>query len=226
MSYEHKTHIIDIALYKEEQGGRKVYLDYSRNPAGFSFDLLTPENRARYLSEIRNDVGEEKRRESPLYRLMEINPDSIQWFKERGIDLAKGDLIEVAECAQHFQGGVKIDEQARTTVSGLWAAEKQPVASTGRTGREATRCSIVRFSVRSQVSAAARAATSAKPADSAFYKREIQRFGNHLSGLASGEIALPRSAEASGRSWSKGQASFVPPRAFRMVWPRSGNSKA
>ena len=46
VSYEHKTHIIDIALYKERQGGHKVYLDYSRNPAGFSFDLLAPENRA------------------------------------------------------------------------------------------------------------------------------------------------------------------------------------
>ncbi len=77
VSYEHKTHIIDIALYKERQSGRKVYLDYSRNPAGFSFDMLTPENRARYMSEIRNDVGEEKRRHSPLRRLMEINPDSI-----------------------------------------------------------------------------------------------------------------------------------------------------
>ncbi len=122
VSYEHETHIIDIAVYKERQRGGKVYLDYSRNPEGFSFELLDEDAQRRYLSEVRGDMGEEKRRESPLARLMEINPESVAWFKDRGIDLARGDLIEVAECAQHFQGGVKIDEQARTTVAGLWAA--------------------------------------------------------------------------------------------------------
>lgn len=121
VSYEHKTHIIDIALYKEWRSGRKVYLDYSQNPAGFSFDLLTAENAARYRREMRTDLGAEKRDRSPLFRLMEINQPSIDWFLERGIDLAKGDLVEVAACAQHFQGGVKINVQARTTVPGLWA---------------------------------------------------------------------------------------------------------
>lgn len=121
VSYEHKTHIIDVALYKEWQAGNKVYLDYSQNPEGFDFSLLTPEVQDRYRSEIRVDLGEEKRRQSPLYRLQEINPASIEWFLERGIDIAKGDCVEVAACAQHFQGGIKIDEQARSTVEGLWA---------------------------------------------------------------------------------------------------------
>jgi succinate dehydrogenase / fumarate reductase flavoprotein subunit len=189
VSYEHKTHIIDIAVYRERQSGHKVYLDYSRNPAGFSFDMLTPENRTRYLSEIRKDVGEEKRRESPLYRLMEINPESIQWFKDRGIDLAKSDLIEVAECAQHFQGGVRIDEQARSTVPGLWAAGEAAGGQHGANrpgGNALLDCQV--FGKIAGV-AAARAASSARVGDAAFLNKEIHRFGNHITGLASGDIS-------------------------------------
>ncbi|MGO9118443.1 MAG: FAD-binding protein [Desulfomonilaceae bacterium] len=188
VSYEHKTHIIDIALYKERQSGRKVYLDYSSNPTGFSFDLLTRDVRVRYLSEIRNDIGEEKRHESPLYRLMEINPDSIHWFKERGIDLANGDPVEVAECAQHFQGGVKIDEQARTTVAGLWAAGEAAGGQHGANrpgGNALLDCQV--FGKIAGVEAA-RAAPFLKARDSAFYNRELQRSGNHVAGLVSGEI--------------------------------------
>jgi succinate dehydrogenase/fumarate reductase flavoprotein subunit len=188
VSYEHKTHIIDIALYKERQSGRKVYLDYSENPTGFSFDLLTRDVQVRYLSEIRKDVGEEKRQESPLYRLMEINPESIQWFKDRGIDLAKGDLVEVAECAQHFQGGVKIDEQARTTVAGLWAAGETAGGQHGANrpgGNALLDCQV--FGKIAGI-AAARATPFLRASDSSFCDRELQRFGNNAATLVSGEI--------------------------------------
>ena len=189
VSYEHKTHIIDIALYKERQKGGKVYLDYSRNPAGFSFDLLAQDARVRYLSEIRENLGEEKRRESPLYRLMEINPESIEWFKERGIDLVRGDLIEVAECAQHFQGGVKIDEQARTTVAGLWAAGEAAGGQHGANrpgGNALLDCQV--FGKIAGV-AAARSASPARGGDAAFLNGEMERFDTYLAGLASGEMS-------------------------------------
>ena len=122
VSYEHKTHVIDIALYKEWKAGRRTFLDFGRNPAGFSFDWLTEENQARYRREMSTDLGEAARNGLPLERLREINQPSIDWFAEYGIDLTKGDLIEVAACAQHFQGGIKIDAQARTRVPFVWAA--------------------------------------------------------------------------------------------------------
>ncbi len=122
VSYEHKTHIIDIALYKEWKAGRRTFLDFGRNPQGFSFEWLTAENQARYRSEMTMDLGEALRNKTPLERLREINQPSIDWFAEYGINLMKGDLIEVAACAQHFQGGIKINAQARTTVPGVWAA--------------------------------------------------------------------------------------------------------
>jgi succinate dehydrogenase/fumarate reductase flavoprotein subunit len=189
VSYEHKTHIIDIALYKEQQSGHKIYLDYGRNPEGFSFDLLAPDLRARYMTEIRNDVGEEKRHQSPFNRLAEINPDSIQWFKERGIDLAKGDLIEVAECAQHFQGGVKINQQARTTVAGLWAAGETAGGQHGanRPGGNA----LLDCQVFGKIAGAgaARAVSSAQAPNEALLKEEFQGFSDNLSEIASGEIS-------------------------------------
>ncbi len=122
VSYEHKTHIIDIALYKEWKAGNKTFLDFGRNPEGFSFECLTEENQARYRKEMSTDLGEKNRNRSPLERLREINQPSIDWFAEYGINLEKGDLIEVAACAQHFQGGIKINSQARTTVPFVWAA--------------------------------------------------------------------------------------------------------
>src|SRR5208283_5540105 len=118
--------------------------------------------------------------ESPLYRLMEINPESVEWFKDRGIDLAKGDLIEVAECAQHFQGGVKIDEKARTTVTGLWAAGETAGGQHGANrpgGNALLDCQV--FGKIAGVEAA-RAAPFLKARDSAFYNRELQRSGNHV----------------------------------------------
>ena len=62
------------------------------------------------------------------YLLDQTTEQLENWFAEHGIDLEKGDLIEVAACAQHFQGGVKIDEQACTTIPSVWAAgEYSPV---------------------------------------------------------------------------------------------------
>lgn len=122
VTYEHPTHIIDVAVYQEIAAGRKVYLDYSRNPAGFQWDELVEENHRRYYSEITVDLGTERRLASPLQRLKEINPESIAWLKERGLDLEAGAMIEVAPCIQHFQGGVKISQAGKTAVAGLYAA--------------------------------------------------------------------------------------------------------
>jgi succinate dehydrogenase / fumarate reductase flavoprotein subunit len=54
--------------------------------------------------------------------LKEINPASIEWLKEYGIDLEAGDRIEIAPSIQHFQGGVKIRERGNTSLKGLYAA--------------------------------------------------------------------------------------------------------
>ncbi|KJS82188.1 MAG: hypothetical protein JM58_15675 [Peptococcaceae bacterium BICA1-8] len=121
VSYEHKTHIIDIAVYKEINKGNKVFLDYSTNPTGFSFADLDPIWQERYNTEISNNLGKEARKASPLNRLKEINSPSIRWLKGHSLDVEVGEMVQIATCAQHFQGGVKIDEKGETNIKGLYA---------------------------------------------------------------------------------------------------------
>lgn len=121
VSYEHDTRILDIAVYKERLEGRKVYLDYSKNPHGFSYQKLDPALRKRYQREIKKEISLEEREEKPLNRLQEINPDSVSWLEEHGINITGGEMVEIAVCAQHFQGGIKINNRGETSVSGLYA---------------------------------------------------------------------------------------------------------
>lgn len=189
VSYEHKTHVIDIALYKETKSGHKVFLDYGSNPAQFSFDMLTADTQARYQSEIRVNLGEEKRRKSPLYRLQEINPAAIEWFSKRGIDLLKGDLIEVAACAQHFQGGIKIDEQARTTVAGLWAVGETAGGQHGANrpgGNALLDCQVFGKIAGEDAAHASRLMTSP---DEGVLRKELQEFIAQVSCMETGDIS-------------------------------------
>jgi len=122
VSLEKKTHLIDVAVFKEMTKGGRIFLDYSTNPRDFTFRDLKGLWQERYKREIKNRKRDQERDESPLHRLEEINSDSIQWLKEYGIDLHAGDRIEIAPSVQHFQGGVKIGERANTSLRGLYAA--------------------------------------------------------------------------------------------------------
>jgi len=122
VSYEQPTKTIDIAIYKEIMAGRRVYFDYSDNPRGFRLELLDNDLYERYMREIVLEIGLEFRERNPLFRLMEINPDSVEWLKKKGIDLSIIGNLEVIPAIQHFLGGVKIRERANTTLRGLYAA--------------------------------------------------------------------------------------------------------
>jgi len=122
ISQREPSRIIDIAVSREMADGKRVFLDYSSNPTGFEFDDLPEEIRQRYESEKKIPIADEERKRSPFHRLREINPDSIAWLKEHDVDLEAGDTIGIAPAAQHFQGGVKIDRLAETSVRNLYAA--------------------------------------------------------------------------------------------------------
>ena len=122
VSREKKTHRIDVAVSKETAQGRKVFLDYSRNPSGFLFRDLEARWQNRYKRETKGDGQGEERNRSPLARLKEINPESVEWLKENGVNLEAGAPLEIAEAGQHFQGGVKIREKGNSTLRGLYAA--------------------------------------------------------------------------------------------------------
>ncbi len=122
VSLEKKTHLIDVAMFKEIAQGHRVSLDYSINPDGFRFQDLDPKWQERYEKEVKSRIDPDRRSASPFLRLSEINPDVIDWLKVHGIDLRRGEPMEIAPCIQHFQGGVKIRGKGDTSLKGLYAA--------------------------------------------------------------------------------------------------------
>jgi len=122
VSNEKRTYLIDVAVFKEIAKGRRVFLDYSANPQDFQFQDFEMKWQEKYKNEIKREISDEERSKSPLHRLSEINPESIEWLKGYGIDLAAGERIEIAPAIQHFQGGVKIREKGDTSLKGLYAA--------------------------------------------------------------------------------------------------------
>lgn len=91
--------IIDILVYIETViKGRKVYLDFRKDPQGYSIQDMPAE--ARDYLEKSNAL-----QDTPLARLTHMNPGAVELYKEHNIDLAS-EALEVAICAQHNNGGL------------------------------------------------------------------------------------------------------------------------
>ncbi|MFN3282807.1 MAG: FAD-binding protein [Pseudothermotoga sp.] len=117
VSYESPTKVIDLAVDVHIKKGHKVYLDFRENPAYFSVDRI-PQEILRWSEKADRNlfIGTK-----PYERLIKINPDVFEWLKQRHIDLSK-EPLQVQNSLQHFQGGVKIDGDARTSIKGLYVA--------------------------------------------------------------------------------------------------------
>ena len=120
LSVEHPAHQIDLLVARELGKGKQVFLDFSTNPQGFSWEKLTEDLVSQYQTEQSQDLGK-RRFTSPLARLKEINQPAIQWLAQHGVDLEAGDLLEIRPQAQHFQGGVWINAKAEASLPGLYA---------------------------------------------------------------------------------------------------------
>ncbi|MBQ9776708.1 MAG: FAD-binding protein [Lentisphaeria bacterium] len=91
--------LIDIFTYIETvERGRRVYLDYRSDPADLDFNKLSPETRE-YL-ERSNAIAD-----TPLKRLQILNQPAIDLYARYGIKL-ETDMLEIAVCAQHNNGGL------------------------------------------------------------------------------------------------------------------------
>jgi len=91
--------LIDILVYVEcEVMRRRVFLDFRRDPEGFTFDGLSGEARE-YLRKSGALL------ETPIGRLVRMNPSAIELYRDHGIDIAK-EPLEIAVCAQHNNGGL------------------------------------------------------------------------------------------------------------------------
>jgi succinate dehydrogenase/fumarate reductase flavoprotein subunit len=108
--------LIDRAVYIEKHlKGKRIYLDFMRNPLEQTFDLskINPTAYA-YLANS-NALGTK-----PIDRLLQLNPGAYRLYKDRGIDLAK-EYIEIDVLPQHHNGGVGINIWWETSMPHLFA---------------------------------------------------------------------------------------------------------
>ncbi|MBQ8654066.1 MAG: FAD-binding protein [Clostridia bacterium] len=103
---------IDLLVKAQEDLGRKVYMDFRRNPAGYDESDLSDEARD-YLA----NCGALKA--TPFERLKAINAPAIQLYRDHGIDV-ETEMLQVSVCAQHHNGGVMVDSCWQSTVPGLY----------------------------------------------------------------------------------------------------------
>lgn len=103
---------IDIAVHEQTKAGRKVYLDFTRNPDGFCFDSLSEEAKA-YLESTGATA------DTPIERLKILNSKAIDVYSRQGIDISKQKL-RIAVCAQHNNGGIYTDNNYQTNIEGLY----------------------------------------------------------------------------------------------------------
>jgi succinate dehydrogenase / fumarate reductase flavoprotein subunit len=106
--------LVDLAIVKEKRAGRKVFMDFNRNPlpvpgdAEFDLERLDPDVRA-YLANAGALL------EKPLDRLRKMNPLSIELYKRYKYDITR-DPLEFAVNNQHMNGGLAVAARRKTPV--------------------------------------------------------------------------------------------------------------
>lgn len=94
--------LIDLLVFRETaERGRRVFLDYRRDPDDFDFSALGAETRD-YLERSQAVAG------SPCERLQRLNSPALELYRRHHIDLAR-EPLEIAVCAQHNNGGLAAD---------------------------------------------------------------------------------------------------------------------
>jgi succinate dehydrogenase/fumarate reductase flavoprotein subunit len=107
--------VIDLLVYAESRKGRRVFLDYRRNPlkkAAIDFSALSAEAHG-YLAAAGACFG------VPLERLEKMNKPALDFFRGSGIDLGT-EMLEIALCAQHNNGGLGVDHRWQSNIEGLF----------------------------------------------------------------------------------------------------------
>ena len=114
----HGSSVIDLLVYREcVLKGRRVYLDFTKNPFGMEsieYKKLSDEAYS-YLEKAGALFG------TPIERLAEMNAPAIALYLDKGLDIRK-EYLEIALCAQHNNGGIAVDMWWQTSVRGLFCA--------------------------------------------------------------------------------------------------------
>ena len=110
--------VIDLLVYREcVLRGRRVFLDYTKNPFGLENIEYTKlsKDAYEYLYKAEAMFG------TPIERLKKMNTPAIELYRSKGLDIEK-EYLEIALCAQHNNGGIAVDLWWQTSIRGLFAA--------------------------------------------------------------------------------------------------------
>ena len=111
--------LVDLLVYRETVlRGRRVFLDFRSNPRGrWDPSQLAPEA-YEYLDKAGViGLGDS----TPIQRLQHVNRPAYEFYLGRnpGVDL-ETDLLEIAVCAQHNNGGLSVDQWWQANLEGLF----------------------------------------------------------------------------------------------------------
>ncbi len=108
--------VIDLLVYRESvMRSRRVFLDFTKNPFGkdsLDYEALSGEAKE-YLKNAGACFG------TPIERLKHMNEPAIELYASKGVDLYH-EMLEIALCAQHNNGGIAVDMWWQTCVEGLF----------------------------------------------------------------------------------------------------------
>ena len=105
---------VDLAVFREKQKGRRVFLDYRKNPSAVD------DNGALRVEKLSEKAFEYLKNSDallpkPIERLEKMNRPAIDLYASHGIDLYT-ERLEIAVCAQHCNGGLAV-QNSRESVS-------------------------------------------------------------------------------------------------------------
>jgi succinate dehydrogenase / fumarate reductase, flavoprotein subunit len=111
--------LLDLAIFRESAAGRRVFMDFNRNPlpvpgdAAFSLDRLDEDVRS-YLGNAGAVQG------LPIERLQHMNPLAIELYRRYKVNIA-AEPLEFAVNNQHMNGGIMVDVWGRSNLAGCYA---------------------------------------------------------------------------------------------------------
>jgi succinate dehydrogenase / fumarate reductase flavoprotein subunit len=111
--------LFDLAVFREMQAGRQVFMDFLRNP------LPVPGDAPFELVRLDADVHAYLAKSgallpTPIERLRQMNPLAIELYQRYKLDLTQAPL-PFAMNNQHMNGGLAVDTWGRTNLRGCYA---------------------------------------------------------------------------------------------------------
>lgn len=111
--------LVDMAIAREQKLGRKVFMDFLRNPEPVPEDL--PFSLERLDDDVRSYLeNNDALAALPIDRLRQMNPLSISLYRMHGHDLENAPLAFTMN-NQHMNGGIEVNVWGETSLAGCHA---------------------------------------------------------------------------------------------------------